>query len=260
VSAAAAVPAVLLVGGLGTRLRPVLAGTPKPLAPMGDRAFLELLIRQLESQGIRRVVMCTGFLSEQIQRHFGDGGRWGVTIQYSREEHPLGTGGALKYAAPYLLDAIEFLVMNGDSFLEIDLNQLIAFHRQHGAMATIAVRKVDNAGQYGTVTMDGDCVSGFREKAGIRVSGLVNAGVYVFDHTLLDALPDGASSLERDVFPRILESGVYGLEQSGVFIDIGTPEDYARARAIGQELDRAAKRDWKFAATSLEGSAGNAPQ
>src|SRR5271154_3246957 len=109
--------AVLLVGGLGTRLRTVVPSGPKPLAPVGDRPFLELLIQQLAGQGIRNLILCTGYLADQIEREFGDGKSLGVAIEYSKEPHALGTGGALKFAERFLQGVSDFLVMNGDSFL-----------------------------------------------------------------------------------------------------------------------------------------------
>src|SRR5580693_6175425 len=121
------VKAVLLVGGLGTRLRSVVPSVPKVLASLGKRSFLQLLVSQLRSQGIRRLVMCTGYLAEQIENKFGNGQSWEVTIEYSREEQPLGTAGAVKLAARYLQDDSEFLVMNGDSFLEIDFRNFMEF-------------------------------------------------------------------------------------------------------------------------------------
>ena len=114
---------MLLVGGLGTRLRSVVPSTPKPLAAVGGQSFLELLVRQLRNQGITNLVMCTGYLGEQVQSEFGDGRSWGVAIEYSQEMSPLGTAGAVKLAQAYLRDVPEFLVMNGDSFLEIDFDR-----------------------------------------------------------------------------------------------------------------------------------------
>ena len=120
--------AVLLVGGLGTRLRAVVPSAPKAMAPVGDRPFLELLIRQLESQGIRNLVLCTGYLADQIEGEFGDGSDLGVAIEYLKEPQPLGTGGALKFADRLLRGVLDFVVMNGDSFVEVDLRQLLQFH------------------------------------------------------------------------------------------------------------------------------------
>jgi len=233
--------AVLLVGGKGTRLRSVLPSTPKPLASVGNRSFLELLVRQLRSQEIHHVVMCTGYLAEQIESEFGSGHALDVTIEYSKELYPLGTAGAVKLAKPYLNDASAFLVLNGDSFLEIDFRQLIRFHHEHGGLASIAVSRVKNASRYGTVQVDADMrVMGFFEKMVQECSGIINAGVYVFSRAVFDHIPDTPSSLEKNVLPQLLDLGVYALEQRGMFIDIGTPEDYARAQGLCDRLYEAA--------------------
>ena len=233
--------AVLLVGGMGTRLRAVLPGTPKPLASVGDKSFLELLVRQLRGQGIRRLVMCTGYLADQIEEAFDDGHAWNVTIEYSREPQPLGTAGALKLAQPYLRDVPEILVMNGDSFLEIDFSQLLEFHRGHGGLATMAVRQVKDSGRYGTVLVDANGrVTGFAEKTGRATPGLINAGIYIFDPLIYSYIPGGLASLEMDVFPHLLDQKMYAFEQHGLFIDIGTPEDYLRAQQICDRLGEAA--------------------
>jgi NDP-sugar pyrophosphorylase family protein len=244
------IKAVLLVGGLGTRLRSIVPYMPKPLASVGGKSFLELLVRQLQYQGIRRLVMCTGYLGDQIEKEFGDGQSWDVAIEYSRELGPQGTAGAVKLAQSYLREIPDFLVMNGDSFVEIDFHQLIRFHREHGGLVSMAVLQVNNAARFGTVQMDaGGRVIGFLEKTGQETSGIVNAGVYVFDGTLLEHIPEGPASLERDVFPRILHRGVYALEQHGIFIDIGTPEDYARAQQLRDRLYETAfqKQEWPVA-------------
>ena len=226
--------ALLLVGGLGTRLRSVVPSQPKALASIGERSFLELLVRQLQAQGIHQLVMSTGYLADQIESRFGDGRNWEVSIEYSREETPLGTGGAIKLAQRYLQGAPEFLVLNGDSFLEINFAGLLAFHGEHkGAVASLAVLHVEDASRYGTVRVDAsNRVTGFVEKTGSNAPGLVNAGVYVFSREVWQYLPEGPASLEKDVFPRLLDPGVYAQEQQGIFIDIGTPADYARAQEL----------------------------
>jgi D-glycero-alpha-D-manno-heptose 1-phosphate guanylyltransferase len=235
------IPAVLLVGGMGTRLQAILPSTPKPLAPVGKVPFLQLLVLQLRAQGIRRIVMCTGHLADQIEEEFGDGHKWDVAIEYSKESRPLGTAGAVRFAERYLPQAAEFLVMNGDSFLELDFPQFIRFHRKHGGLISMAVRRVPDAARYGTVQLDTlNRVVGFSEKTGARVPGIVNGGVYIFNRAILEHLPKGPASLEQDVFPVSLEHGVYALEQHGMFIDIGTPEDYERAQALYESLYQAA--------------------
>jgi len=226
---------------MGTRLRAVVPNAPKPLATVGDKSFLDFLVRQLHSQGVRRLVMCTGYMADQIEDYFGSGEKWDVSIVYSRELQPLGTAGAIKLAVPYLQGASEFIVMNGDSFMEVDLDRLLEFHRKSHAIASLAARRVDNAARYGTLQLAGNGrVSAFLEKTGEESPGLVNAGVYIFNHELLKKIPDGPCSLEKDVFPGLLGRGIYALEQQGVFIDIGTPEDYARAQGICDRLDQAA--------------------
>jgi len=234
-------PAVLLVGGIGTRLQSVLPATPKPLAPVGDAPFLQLLVRQLRSQGIGHLVMCTGHLADQVKKEFSDGRKWDVVIDYSEEPQPLGTAGAVKFAESYLTQASDFLVMNGDSFLELDFRELIRFHREHGGLISMAVRRVPDASRYGTVQLGRhNRVVGFREKMGAPVPGFVNAGVYVFKRAVLQHIPAGPASLEKDLFPKLLEHGVYALEGQGMFIDIGTPEDYARAQTLCHSLYQAA--------------------
>jgi NDP-sugar pyrophosphorylase family protein len=235
------IPAVLLVGGMGTRLRSLLPSTPKPLASIGKKSFLELLIRQLRAQGISRLIMCTGYLADQIESEFGDGRDWDVAIEYSRESIPMGTAGAVKLAQPCLNDASDFLVMNGDSFVEINFEELLQFHRGHNALASMALVRVENASRYGTVSLDSnDRVVRFLEKTGSDLPGLINAGVYVFNRAIFEQMPETPASLEKDIFPRLLEQGVHALRQGGMFIDIGTPEDYSRAQQLCDRLYSAA--------------------
>jgi D-glycero-alpha-D-manno-heptose 1-phosphate guanylyltransferase len=228
------VKAILLVGGMGTRLRSVVPSKPKALAAIGEKSFLELLVRQLRSQGIRHLVMCTGYLANQIESLFGDGRMWDVSIEYSKEEMPLGTAGALKLAQRYLRDSGEFLVLNGDSFLEINFPDMMLFHRRHAdAVATMAVLRVEDASQYGTVYVDAnDRINGFAEKTDSHAPGMVNGGVYVFSPKVWKHVPEGPASLERDVFPRLVVQGMYAHEQHGTFIDIGTPANYIRAQDL----------------------------
>jgi NDP-sugar pyrophosphorylase family protein len=233
--------AVLLVGGLGTRLRSAVPSLPKTLASVGDKPFLELLVRQLNSQELHQLVMCTGYLAEQIQEVFQDGSDFGATIEYSKETVPLGTAGALKRAQRYVQNESEFLVINGDTFLEIDFNEFILSHRKHRSLATMAVVPVENSSRYGTVQVGADGrILGFLEKNGQNAPGIINAGVYVFSNAALALIPQGPASLERDVFPLLMEQGFYAIEQRGMFIDIGTPEDYARAKKMSDRLADAA--------------------
>jgi D-glycero-alpha-D-manno-heptose 1-phosphate guanylyltransferase len=225
--------AVLLVGGLGTRLRSVVPSRPKPLAPVGNRSFLALLVEQLRHQGMRHLIMCTGYLADRIENEFGDGQQWGVTIEYSKEPNPLGTAGAVKFAQRYLQDLPDFLVMNGDSFVEADFHGLFRFHRSHGGLVSMVAVEVENACRYGTVDIDDSSrVTRFLEKTGNQAPGVVSAGVYIFDRAIFEHIPEGPASLENNVFPGLLAQGVFAFKQKGVFIDIGTPEDYARAQQL----------------------------
>ncbi len=235
------VKTLLLVGGEGTRLRSVLPETPKPLAGVCGRPFLELLIQQLRTQGIRSLILCTGYRAEQVETALGDGSGLGVDIDYSREREALGTGGAVKLAARYLQGVDEFLVLNGDSFLEVDFHRLVEFHRGHGGVASIAAVPVLHTGRYGALRLDpNQRVTRFAEKSSSDGPGLVNAGVYVFSHSILEYIPEGPVSLEKDVLPHLLKLGVYASEQRGIFIDIGTPTDYARAQGLYDRLSQAA--------------------
>ena len=236
--------AVLLVGGQGTRLRSVISSAPKPLARVGKQPFLELLVRHLQRQGFRRLIMCTGYMSNRIEEEFGDGHTWGLEITYSREFQPMGTGGALRLAQSSVSDVQTFVVMNGDSFLEIDFSALLEFHRRRDGIATFAVVQVPDAARYGTVKVDSaGRVAGFLEKTGANLPGVINAGVYAFNRQIFDYISDGPASLEKDVFPGILDRGVYAFEVDGMFIDIGTPEDYARAQMLCDRLSSAAVGD-----------------
>jgi NDP-sugar pyrophosphorylase family protein len=185
--------------------------------------------------------MCTGYLADQIQAAFGDGRNWDLTIEYSKESSPLGTAGAVKLAQGALQASRDFLVMNGDSFVDADFRELLHLHRRRGGLISMAVCRVEDASRFGIVKVDRHSrVIGFGEKTGEHVPGLVNAGVYIFNREVLKYIPEGPGSLERQVFPEMLENGVYAVEQRGVFIDIGTPEDYARARAISHRLHASA--------------------
>jgi NDP-sugar pyrophosphorylase family protein len=226
--------AILLVGGMGTRLRSVLPSTPKVLAPIGGKPFLELLVRQLGSQGIRNLVMCIGYGGDQIESTFGDGRSRDVSIVYSKEQTPLGTAGAIKLAQSSVHDATEFLVLNGDSLLEINFHDFLAYYRRHdGAIGAMAAVRVEDTSRFGMVHVDAtNRVTRFAEKTGSHGRGLVNGGVYAFGNAIWQQIPEGPASLEKDVFPQLLDLGVYAQEQHGMFIDIGTPAEYARAQQL----------------------------
>ncbi|MBA2382649.1 MAG: NTP transferase domain-containing protein [Chloroflexi bacterium] len=227
-------PAYVLVGGLGLRLRAVVGDRPKPLAEIGGRPFLEYLIDNLVRQGVSRMVLCTGYGGEQVARTVGSGERWGISLRIVSEAQPLGTGGAIRDAAATTGPSDEeILVLNGDSFFDVPLVDLVAARRAASADAAIALRRVDDTGRFGTVVVEGARVIAFREKTG-KGAGFVNGGVYALRADTLGELPAiGPASLERDLFPTLIRDAnrtVIARTYEGFFVDIGIPEDYLRIR------------------------------
>ncbi|MHA1380643.1 MAG: nucleotidyltransferase family protein [Candidatus Helarchaeota archaeon] len=220
-----ALKSLILAGGFGRRLRTTLKKFPKSMAPVGKKPFLEYLIMQLIKYKIQDVVLCIGYLGKQIKEYFGDGSRWGIRILYSEEKKALGTGGAIKLASRFIENET-FLVMNGDSFLDSDLNAMIAFHNNHRALATIAVVQVEDTSRFGKVEINrrGE-IERFVEK-NTSGPGIINGGIYVFNHKMLERIPDAPVSLENEVLPHLINQGLFGMLVKGLFIDIGVPKDY----------------------------------
>lgn len=217
---------VVLAGGLGTRLRSVVSAVPKVMAPIRGRPFLEYLLDHVRMCGGRRVVLAVGYMADVMERHFGREYRGDVTLVYSREAQPCGTGGALALAAR-LVHTSEVLVLNGDSMLMEDLARVTAFHHVSGVQVTIAVVRAVRSERFGVVQVSaGSRVTAFSEKAASG-EGLINAGVYVMGRTTLSGM-DIPSSLERDVLPRLVRSGIAAYLSTAPFIDIGEPRSYAR--------------------------------
>ena len=235
--------ALILAGGLGTRLQEVVPDRPKTMAKVKGKPFLEYLVGQLHSQGFEELVLCVGHLAEHIEAYFGDGSRWGVRIQYAVENTPLGTAGAIRNASHLVEGA--FLVLNGDTYLEADFRQLLAAHRRCRAadpdlLGTIATLRVEDAAAFGTLEFDGqNRILRFREKVTAQ-AGRINGGVYVLEPAFLDLIPPGQPvSIERDTFPLLLERG-YNLRAyrvKGFFVDIGTPEGYRRFQRYVEEKE-----------------------
>lgn len=219
--------AAILVGGFGTRLRPVVADRPKVLAEVRGRPFLAYLLDQAETAGLRSVVLCTGYMGDRVQAVFGDTYS-GLQLAYSRETSPLGTAGALRLALP-LLASDPVLIMNGDSFCDTDLQAFWAGHQARGAEATLLLHETVDTRRYGRVRVDAEGrVLSFDEKSDSGGAGWMNAGIYVLSRRLLLTIPAGrAVSLEREMFPAWIEQGLYGYHSTGRFLDIGTPEAYA---------------------------------
>lgn len=229
-SGIADIEAVVLAGGLGTRLRSAVPDRPKVLALVRGRPFLAHVLDRLEAAGVRRVVLGTGYCADRVREAIGD--RHGRTaIAYSHETSPLGTGGAVRLAAGATASD-PVLVLNGDSHCEADLPAFAAFHRACGAVGSLMLTRVSDTGRYGRVDLeDAGRVTAFREKGDAAGPGWINAGIYLLSRGLLDAVPEGrAVSLEREVFPLwAARGGLFGLRGGGRFLDIGTPESYREA-------------------------------
>jgi D-glycero-alpha-D-manno-heptose 1-phosphate guanylyltransferase len=227
--------AVILCGGLGTRLQSRLPGTPKSLAPISGRPFLEYLLCDLVAVGIRNIVLCTGHGGAAIRGHFGNGEKHGAAIQYAEEKESLGTGGALKNGQA-LIRSNPFLVMNGDTLLDIDYGQLVSKHSKAGAVVTLALTQVEDGGRYGNVRLlPNGQVADLREKPREPVSNgepvWIYGGVCCVDQRIFSEIRPAppAVSLERDVLPKLTGRGLFGELFTGFFLDIGIPQDYERA-------------------------------
>ena len=217
--------AIILAGGEGIRLRGIINDVPKPMASIANKPFLEYLILQVSKWNIKDIVLSVGYKKETIKSYFTTGDKWGVKILYSEEDEPLGTGGAIREAAK-LIDDEDFIVMNGDSFLDIDFNQLITFHKSKRAITTIGLVHVDNTSRYGKVKInDKGEVIRFVEKS-VCNNGFVNGGVYIFNSEVINGIPPGKVSLESEVFLNLIKKGLYGMIVSGFFVDMGVPKDY----------------------------------
>lgn len=225
--------AIVLVGGKGTRLRPLTETVPKPALTLVDRPFLAYMIEWLAAHGVEDVILACGFLPDVLREALvGEEERAGVRIRYVAEPEPLGTAGAIRFAAEQAGDVGEtFLALNGDVLTDLDLSALSAVHREREATATIGLHPVEDSSAYGVVrtAADGEVLD-FLEKTGEPVPGEINAGIYVLDRSVLDLIPPGrAVSIEREVFPRLARNGLHGLRLDGYWMDIGTPERYLQA-------------------------------
>lgn len=225
--------AVILIGGQGTRLRPLTVDTPKPLLPVVNRPFLHYQFDVLKKHGIRDVVLCAQYRSDAFVKALGTGRSLGLRLKFVREDQPLGTGGALKNAERQIASKGTFLVLNGDVLNAFDLGAFLKLHRAKRSVATIALtRSVSDPTVYGLVKTARDGrIEAFLEKPSWDevVSDTINAGAYLFEPRVLDLIPgDEPCSLEREVFPRLLHSGArfYGHETDGYWIDIGSTERY----------------------------------
>ena len=223
--------AILLCGGMGTRLRSVVSDRPKPMADICGKPFLQYLLEMLRDKGITEVIFALGYMGEMIEEYFQDGSAFGLKIAYSYEEEPLGTGGAIRNALPKILEE-EVLVLNADTYFPMDYQGLYRFHQENDGDFSLATREVPDISRYGAVRRDAaGRILAWNEKledGGQPLAGEINGGIYVMKKSLIAEIPEGKQSLEQDCIPKWLSEGkrIFGLPFEGYFMDIGIPKDY----------------------------------
>ncbi len=222
---------VFLCGGLGTRLQTVISDRPKPMAAINNRPFLEILLDQFSQYGFRRFILCTGHLSSVVRSHFQNT-TGSLEVVISEEPAPLGTAGAVKLAENYIRSD-PFIVANGDSFCNVDLLAFLRFHRSRHAELSMVVTHIEQACDYGTVRLDkNQRIANYSEKVAGSQAGLISAGIYLFNESLLERIPaETKCSLELDVFPNLTTPRSYGFLAPVPVMDIGTPERFSKATA-----------------------------
>ena len=241
--------AILLCGGLGTRLRSVVSDRPKPMADIAGKPFLHYLVKMLSESGVRHLIFALGYMGEQIEAYFQSGEEYGLSISYSYEDSPLGTGGAIRNALSKV-SGENVLVLNADTYFRTDYESLLREQLKNKVAMTIASRKIEDISRYGAILKDesGRILRWNEKMSSDQVEALrpgeINGGIYVMQKSLIEKIPEGKQSLENDCIPMWLKDGVYlqALLSDGYFMDIGIPEDYAQFRkdiesgAINEEV------------------------
>ena len=227
--------AILLCGGLGTRLRSVVSDRPKPMADIAGKPFLHYLVKMLSESGVKHLIFALGYMGEQIEAYFQSGEDYGLSISYSYEDSPLGTGGAIRNALSNV-SGENVLVLNADTYFHTDYESLLREQLKNKAAMTIASRKIEDISRYGAILKDesgrilrwNEKMSSDRAEA--PCPGEINGGIYVMQKSLIEKIPEGKQSLENDCIPAWLEDGLYlqAIPSDGYFMDIGIPEDYAQ--------------------------------
>ena len=224
--------AIILAGGFGTRLQSVVNDVPKPMAPINNEPFLNYIFDYLKHYQIKHVVLSTGYLSEKIIEYYKTEFN-GIKISYTKEETPLGTGGGIRLALEKCTTS-NVLVLNGDSFFDVDIESHNIKHKLSNAQYSLALRKIENASRYGTIKLgNANSIIAFTEKDNIEHFGLINGGVYILNRELFltQTHANTPFSIEKDFYEsRISELKIFGFEYDGYFIDIGIPEDYKKAQ------------------------------
>ncbi len=222
---------LILAGGRGTRLRPATGAVPKPIVPVAGRPFLDHLLDQVRAAGFDRVTLGVGYGASAVEQTIGQARR-GLDIHYAYETQPLGTAGAIRNALD-VCQAPEILVLNGDSYCDIDLAEFVAAHRERGTPASMVLVECPDRSRFGGTDTDpqGQVIA-FHEKRENAGPGLINAGIYLLARRDIAAWPDVPLSLEHDILPDLIEQGLFGWQADADFIDIGTPESYGRAQTF----------------------------
>jgi NDP-sugar pyrophosphorylase family protein len=223
--------AVILTGGKGLNMRPFTFEMPKGLLPVGGKPILEHVLELLRKYEIRDVIFSTGHLGDKIKDHFGEGKKFGVKISYVQENEPAGTAGALTFVKKHIVGDT-FIVFHGDILIDINLSDLITFHKEQGTLGTIALTSVADPSKFGEVILHGSRITQFVEKRknGTVASQLINCGVYVFEKAIFDYIPTSGFSLLEDIFPKLAASKeLSGFIFAGKWVDVGTPISYEKA-------------------------------
>ena len=231
--------AVILAGGLGTRLRPLTLKTPKALLPLQGKPIVEHVFDWLKDYNIKHVILAVGNLKEQIMDYYKDGSKFGLKIDYIEEDEPMGTAGCVKLGKDCFKET--FLCSHADELKDIDINRWFDFHKKNNALITIALTKVEDPSAYGVARMNGDKIVEFVEKPkkGEEPSNLISSGTYIIEPEVLDMIPDGHAMFEYDVFPKIAKMGrLYGFVFPGQWLDIGNIEKYKRAERLWKGLSK----------------------
>ncbi|MGW4701312.1 sugar phosphate nucleotidyltransferase [Streptomyces sp. NPDC004285] len=232
--------AILLVGGMGTRLRPLTVNTPKPMVPAAGVPFLTHQLARARAAGVEHIVLATSYLAEVFEPHFGDGSDLGLSLEYVTEEEPLGTGGAIRNVASRLHSGPDepVLIFNGDILTGLDIQALVATHSSSGADVSLHLTRVEDPRAFGLVPTDATGrVTAFLEKPQTPeeiVTDQINAGAYVFKRSIIDTIPTGRPvSVERETFPELLSTGAHlqGMVDSTYWLDLGTPQAFVRGSA-----------------------------
>jgi NDP-sugar pyrophosphorylase family protein len=216
--------AIIMAGGSGSRLRPLTNDIPKPMVPIIDRPVLELIIRHLKKHNITDIAMTLGYKADIIKSAYGDGSKFGVNIRYYVEDKPLGTAGGVKNASDFIKG--EFIVISGDAVTDIDIKEMYEFHKDKGALITLACKELEDVTGMGVLKVDEDGkVIEFMEKPEHTEEKLVNTGIYIMEKRALELIPDGFYDFGRNLLPS-LQSGLYAYETHNFWSDIGTLASY----------------------------------